>query len=469
MRSILFPDRSFWKDVFFLTFPIAIQNMSASLLALLDVSIIKSLGDETVGAVSLANQFSFVTNNMTFGITSGASIFLARYFGEKNPDKVKETFSLSLFFSLSLNLVVSLVCMLFPGCAMTVFTDKAALISLGSDYLRIVGFSYVLMAANTCMTALFRSANKALYVLIPTFLSLSFKTILNYIFIYGAFGVAPLGIRGAALSTLIARTVEFLLYLILYHYCVPKDYRLSFVKRGRLTFEKCKNFLRSTYAVILNESLWAIGLGLFSVIFGRMQVEEISALNIAKTLEELFNSLFYGVGIGAVVVIGRNIGAQDFEKAKLSAKRYIVLGAEIGLLILVLMAGSRNIIVDSFFSGLSVKTMEIAKILILEFALLMPFRSTASAIIMGLMRAGGTTQKAMLYDTLPIYLYSLPVGILLGLVLKLPIVVVLPAMYAKRIIKAVLSLVTALRGKWYQKELMREQIKQRNNQSIGAI
>lgn len=467
MRNILFPDRSFWKDVFFLTLPITIQNMSASLLALLDVSIIKLLGDETVGAISLANQFSFVTNNMTFGITSGASIFLARYFGEKNADKVKDTFTLSLFFSLALNLVVSLVCILFPGAAMSVFTDKATLISLGSDYLVTIGFSYILMAANACMTALFRSANKALYVLIPTFLSLSLKTILNYSFIYGVFGISPLGIRGAALATLIARTIEFILYLILYHHCIPKDYRLSLAKRGKLTFEKCKNFLKGTYAVILNESFWAIGLGLFSVIFGRMQVEEISALNIAKTLEELFNSMFYGVGIGAVVVIGRNIGAQNFEKAKLNAKRYIVLGAEIGLLILILMAGTRNIVVDSFFSGLSVKTVEIAKILILEFALLMPFRSTASAIIMGLMRAGETTQKAMLYDTLPIYLYSLPVGILLGFVLKLPIVVVLPAMYAKRIIKATLALTTALRGKWYRKELMQESVPQVNNQSLG--
>lgn len=456
MLDLFFPDKKFWKNILILTLPIMIQNTSTAILALIDNSILKSLGDASMSAVSLAAQLTFITANVIFGISSGASIYLSRYFGEKNPKKVNETFLITLILCLAVNLCVAFVALVLPEVVMGIFTDKKELISLGSDYLRICAPSYVCTALSSAMISLFRSAKKATHILVPSFIAIGLKTVLTYIFVNGVGPLESMGVSGAALSTTIAKATELSIYLILYFFCFKKDYRLSLSHFKAVTGQNLKSFIKSVLPVILNEGLWATGLALFSIIFGRMSIPEIAALNIAKTLEELFNSMFYGIGIGAVVVLGQLIGEKQYELAKKRAFQYMIFGIEVGFVILVLMSIFGGDIIHILYKGLSDETLKIANVLILEFALLMPFRSGASAIIMGLMRAGGKSKLAMLYDTAPVYLFSLPVGIVLGLVFKLPIVIVLPAMYAKRIIKFALAFRTALRGEWASPELMKD-------------
>lgn len=454
LRSVLFPDRKFWQFVFLITLPIAIQNVSVSLLSLLDVSIMKVLGDEAVGAVSLAGQLYFIANNVTFGITSGASIYLSRFFGEKNHSKIKSTFVNTFLLSGTVNALTALIAVFIPGVFMKIVTDKAVLIELGCRYLRIMGPAYLVMGINICFTAFFRSAQKAQYVLLPCFISIGCKTALNFILVRGVHGIGGIGIEGAAWATLISQIIEFSIDFILYLILFRDEMRLKITDFRQATLKNAAHLLKLIYPVILNESFWAIGIALFSVVFGRMSVAEISALNIAKTVEELFNSFFYGIGIGAVVVIGRSIGAKEYEKAKLDALRYLLLGAQVGILILIFMTACNGTIVDLLFSGLSDRTILIAKVLIMEIALFMPFRSTASVINMGLLRAGGRSKFAMFIDVLPIYLYSLPIGVVLGLILKLPIIVVLPFMYAERVIKTGIGIVPTLKGKWYTADMM---------------
>ena len=448
MRELFLPDKNFRNQVLKTAGPIAFQNISVSLLSLMDTAIIKSLGEGPMGAVSLANQLTFLTNNMTFGLSSGASVYLSRYHGERNGEKIRETLFVSVFSSLCLNLAVALFAILLPGRVMGIMTDHGELIQMGGQYLRLSAVSYLCMAVSYSMTALFRSIGKAHYVLVPTCISLGLKTLLNFLLVHGA-GIFPaLGIAGAGIATVVSKAVELSVYLVLYSRTVEPSYKLTLSRCRDITFAKCRSFLKKTYAVVLNESLWAVGLSMFSIIFGRMAVTEISALNIAKTLEELFNSLFYGVAISAVVILGADIGAGRMEEAKRNAKRFLILGAETGLVILVVMAAAGGMIVDRFFGGLLPETRQTAKILILEFAVYMPFRSAASAAIMGVMRAGGESRRAMVYDVLPVYAWSLPVGFLLGMVFHLPMAVVLPAMYFKRVIKAFFSLRRVLQGKW---------------------
>lgn len=448
IKSLLLPPKSFLINLFAVAVPIALQNMTASLLAVIDMAIIKKLGEAAISSVSLANQFTFISVLIIFGISSGASVFLSRDFGSQNYKGIKETFAITLLITLSVNLFIAIVTFAVPDMAMQIFTSDALLVGGGAVYLRITAPGYLFMAVSASLTALFRSGKCTHYALIASVISLTVKSLLNYALIYGFWIIEPIGVQGAAISTLISRMAEFVICVVLYCFLFNKQCILSKKDVVCIRLTNIINFLKGTYHIILNESFWGLGIASFSIIFGRMGSVSISSLNIAKTLEELFNTFFYGIAIGAVVMLGYDIGNKEYDAAKQNAKRFAVIGAEAGIMIMIAMLCLKGVFVDVFFGNLMPETKITAKTLIAVFAVLMPFRSLSSVLIMGVMRAGGDSKKAMFYDVLPIYLFSFPAGLLSGVVFNLPIHIVMPVMYGKRIIKCIFTVKRLVSGKW---------------------
>ena len=447
LRSI-FPEKAFWKMVLSFSIPIALQNMSSAILGIIDVSVISYMGEEAVAAVSLATQLFYIVSLITFGITSGASVYLSRYFGEKNPQKMRETFSLAMFFSLAINLLIMLFCLFFPRQSLGFFTDDAQTIKDGAIYLLIITPTFILYSISSSYVAFFRSVKQPKIPMISTIVSLVIKTILNYVFIYGFLFIPAMGVAGAAISTLVSKVVEMVIYLIYIARYENKEYvfRISDIKYFRP--KAIGDFANKTYAVILNESLWGIGISAFNAIFGRMGTIAVSAVSIARQLENLGNSFFYGIAIGACVTISCSIGEGKLDEAKEFARKYIFAGFYVGVGVMALMLAVNIPYVKIFFSGLEKETQSLTVWLIAIYAIYMPFRSLASTLIMGIMRAGGDSKMAMIYDVLPVYVWSLLLGFVFGIKLKYSIITVLAIMMFKRFIKCVFALRRVTSGKW---------------------
>jgi len=445
-----FPEKAFWLKVLRFSIPVAMQNMSSAVLGIIDVSIISNMGETAVAAVSLANQLFYIVSLITFGITSGASVYLARQYGEKNPKRLRETFSLTVLFSLLINTLIMLFCLFFPRLSIGFFTDDVPTIEGGALYLLIITPTFLLYSVSNSCVAFFRSVNRPKVPMIATMVSLGLKTVLNCVLIYGFWRIPALGIAGAALSTLISKLVEMLIYLIYMARYEEREYvfRLSDVLFFR--FKAVCGFVGKTYPVILNESLWGFGISAFNAIFGRMGQEEItvSAVSIARQLENLGNAFFYGIAIGACVAISYTIGEKKLDEAKVMAKKYSLAGFYVGIGVMVLMLAVDIPYVRFFFSGLTAETQRITILLIAVYALYMPFRSLASTLIMGVMRAGGDSKKAMFYDVIPVYAWSLLLGFVLGIQLQWPITAVLAVMMFKRFIKCAFALRRVASGKW---------------------
>jgi len=205
------------------------------------------------------------------------------------------------------------------------------------------------------------------------------------------------------------------------------------------------------YPVVLNESLWGFGTSSFNAIFGRMSTSVVSAVSVAQKLENLGNAFFYGIGMGACVHISYAIGEKKFDVARKMAKNYALAGFYTGIGIMLGLLLIDVPYVKLFFSGLETSTQLLSMKLIAIYALYMPARSLASSLIMGVLRAGGDTKKAMLYDVLPIYAWSLPLGCILALKFKCSVVTVLSVMQFKRVIKCIAALKRILSGKWLNK------------------
>lgn len=431
--------------------PIALQNLSVGLLAIVDVSLLSGMGETAVAAVALANQVTYVTSLIAFGISSGASIYLSRGFGAQKGESVRITFVLMLFCSVLINLAVTMVSLIAPQAVLSLYTDKAELAAAGSQYLIIAAPSFVLYGISNAMTAFFRSANQPAKPMLVSLVMILTKTGLNFLLIYGCGPIPALGIVGAGVATLVSRIVELALNIILISRFKQREYTFRFRDCRYINGRNLRNFLGQTYPVILNESLWGLGLSAFSAVFGRMGAAQVTAVSVAQQLENLCNSFFYGIGIGACVSISYMIGEKDYARAKLLARQYAVSGFYVGLCIMALMLCLDRFYVHSFFTGLEPATRETAVCLVAIYAAYMPFRSFASAVIMGSLRAGGDSRRAMLYDVLPVYLWSLPVGFLTGVVLHWNVVAVLLAMQFKRVIKSAFALRRLLSDQWLQK------------------
>ena len=448
IRQVLFPEKAFWNDLIKFTIPIALQNLTTSLFGILDVSIISSMGEMAVSSVSIANQVSYISNNVTFGITSGASVLLSRCYGAKDREGFKKAFTIMLLLSTLLNTLITVASFCLPRQILGLYIDDRELIAQGAIYLVITAITNVFYGISSSIVSFFRSVKLPSIPLYAALGTVAVKTTLNVFLIYGIGPVPAMGIAGAAIATLLAKTVELLIYLFFLMRFKEKEYCFALQDLQRLNKGEVKGFIRETAPVIINESMWVIGQSSFQMIFGRMGVTAVSAVSVARQLENFCNSFFYGIGIGGCVSISTMLGAKQYEEAKLAARRYALAGFEMGVFIMLLMLGINRIYVTTFFSDLTSETQLVTRELIAVYALYMPFRSMASAMIMGSLRGGGDAVKAMFYDVLPIYVWSLPLGFLLAMVFHLPITVVLAVMQFKRVIKCGFAFRRMLSDQW---------------------
>lgn len=444
----IFPEVAFWKKILIFALPIAFQNMSTAILGIIDVSIISDMGETAVASVSLANQLVYIASLIIFGITSGAQVYLSRYYGEKNTHCLKETFSLMMFFTLLINTLIMLMCLIIPNMAIGFFTDDKALIAGGVSYIRVAAPLFVFSAISNSYAAFFRSVGIPKIPMITTIVSLLVKLALDMLLIYGFAFIPAMGIKGAAMATLISKIVEFSLYLFFMLRHKEREYVFRFKDISFIKLRPAAEFIKRTYPVILNESLWGMGTSFFNAIFGRMGEQTISAMSIAMNMENLGNSFFYGISIGCCVSISFVIGQKKLDKAKQDAKKYALAGFYVGTGIMLLMLAIDIPYVKIFFSNLEAETQRLAIALIAVYACYMPFRSLASVFIMGNFRAGDDSRAAMLLDVLPVYLWSLPLGYLMGIKFHFGAVTVLTVMQFKRFIKAMLALRHFTGGKW---------------------
>ena len=218
----------FWKKILMFSVPIALQNMSSAILGIIDTSIISGMGETAVAAVSLATQLFYIVSLITFGITSGASVYLARHYGEKNPVAMRKTFSLMMSFSMAINLIIMLFCLFLPRTALGFFTNDIETIKSGAVYLIIITPTFLLYSLSNSYVAFFRAVNQPKTPMIATIVSLSVKTILNFVLIYGMGFIPAMGVAGAAFSTLISKIVEAIIYLACVIKFKQKEYLFKF-------------------------------------------------------------------------------------------------------------------------------------------------------------------------------------------------------------------------------------------------
>lgn len=445
MKSWLFNDRKFFKTMLVLALPIVAQNLILSSLNLVDNIIIGGLNAAAIAAVGLANQYFFLLNLVLFGVCSGSSIFIAQFWGNRDIKNIKRVLGLSLITGVAASAVFTVLGLIFPRQILKLFSNDADVIKMGSDYLKIIVFSYVLSAVSFSYSFALRSIRQVKTPMYVSAVALGINTFLNYSLIYGMFDLPRLGIRGSAIGTLIARTVEMtLLLFIVYKNKLP--IAASFKELLDLPREFVKRFYKITSPVILNESVWALGVSIYSVVYAHMGTDVIASTTISSTVERIIWVIFLGLGNACAIMIGNKIGEGKEDEIFLYAKRFIVINP--------LSAAVMGVIVyfiSPFFLmayNISPTVLELSRKNLIVFSIFLACRAFNFTSIVGILRSGGDTTFSLLIDLGGVWLVGVPMAYLGGMVLKLPIYYVYAMVSCEEVFKIVLGLPRILSKKW---------------------
>ena len=278
-------DKKFYKILVSLCIPIIVQNLISTSVNVIDTVMISSLGEASVASIGVANQFFFLFNMTMSGLTGGAGLFISQFFGKNDTRNIKKITSLSVFLGVLLGLLFLIPAVFFPKLIIHFFSYDPEVIKLCTDYFNIIAFSYPLISISMVFSMGSRSIRNPNLGMICSGIALVTNIILNYCLIFGHLGFHAMGVKGAALATVIARIVEFVL-LVGYVYFIKKDYLLKFNLSDFKSIDKLflNTFISKSLPILLNDSLWAVGTVLYSVAYAKAGTSAIAASQIATSV-----------------------------------------------------------------------------------------------------------------------------------------------------------------------------------------
>ena len=450
-------DKSFYKSLFLLALPIALQNFLTFCVGLADNIMVGTLGDAAVSGVYMGGQIQTLLQVFSGGIEGAILILAAQYWGRDDRESIRRIVAVGLRFSLLFGLALTVVCSLAPTFVLSLFTKDAEVVAAGVPYLRIVSLSYLFFCITQSLIASMRSVETPRIGLYVSALSLLINVLFNYIFIFGKLGAPALGAKGAAIATLIARIAECAVSIV---YVLVIDKKLKF--RLRYLFktdrEILRDFLKYGTPIILGQIVWASNMMANSVIMGRFDKSVITALSIANTLNNLSYVVMNGMAGAVGIITGKTVGAGEESKMREYAKTVQLLFLTLGFL----TGGMLQLIKSPFISLYEVSGAAIATAHTFINVLSVTIIGTCyqCACLFGLVKSGGDISFVFKNDLIFVFLVVIP-SALAALFLGAPAWVVFAALKCDQILKCIVAFFKIRRYDW-MKNLTRAPISKEN-------
>lgn len=445
MKTKLFDDIDFYKKLWIIALPIAVQNLISSLLNMIDTMMITNLGEIEVAAVGFANQLFFIFMLFMFGINSGAAIFVSQFWGKKDKKNIRRVLGVSVFSGIIVAVIFTLVAIVFPEFVMKIFSKDPKVIEAGVSYLGIIGFSYIITAVSFSYSFACRSIGQAKLPMFVSFIALGTNTILNYGLILGNFGLPRLGVKGAAIATLIARSIEIILMLsIIYKNKGPLAAKISEMTDVSKKFFKKVSVTAAP--VVANELLWAVGMSCYMIAYGKVGTNAAASVHIANTIQNLFMVINMGLANASAIMIGNEIGRKKTEKAFDYANKFSILGPLSGIIV----GLGLYFIAPHIVSFMNIKPESINDTIriLAVIALYQPIKTFNVIMVVGILRSGGDTLYSFILEIGSVWLIGVPMAFLGAVVFKVPIYYVVAMASVEEIFKFIIGAPRVISKKW---------------------
>lgn len=451
-------DGQFYKKVFLLGFPIALQTLITVGVGMLDNIMVSRVSQTCFSATALANSYVTVFQIFCMGLGMGASVLVSRYWGMKStgdPEgkadiSLKQTITLMLRLMLIVASVFALGALLIPKTIMRTYTDDPILIVVGMKYLKWSIGTFFFLGLSLVTTIVLRSIGQSRYPLYVSIAALFINLSCNYMLIFGHFGAPRMGIEGAALATFIARTFEGLavfIYLVIVDKKAGYRIRHFFMKTRTLLGE----YLRVCIPVLISDAIYAVGNNAITMVIGHLGSSFVAANSITAVTQQLSTVVIQGVCQSGAIITGQTLGNGQRQKAKDQGWLFLGLGFTLGSLSALFIFLAKTPIILAYGDKTTPEAVSIAYQLLNSISFIIIFQATNSIMTKGVLRGGGDTKMLMLADNIFLWVLALPLGLLAGFVLKLPPFWIYFFLKFDQVAKTIWCVLRLRSGKWVKK------------------
>ena len=452
MRKLI-GSKDFYKQVLAISLPIMLQNGISNFVSMLDNIMVGRIGTEQMSGVSIVNQLIFIYYLCIFGAISGAGIFTAQFYGQKNMKGVRDTFRFKLIISLALTAIAAAILLLFENGLISLYLhdgsatgDLAATLRFGKDYLWIMVIGLVPFAVEQSYSSTLRETGETVVPMRASIIAVFVNLVLNYILIYGKLGLPALGVQGAAVATVISRFVQASIVISWAHRHLTKvPYMEGAYSHFSVPVSLVRKIAIMGAPLLLNEGLWAAGIATQMQCYSNRGLSVIAVMNINSTITNVFNIVFIALGDAVAIIVGQQLGSGEHEKARDTAYKIIAFSVSTCVVI-----GSILFFVGPFFPRIyntSDEVKSLAGNFIRCAAVCMPLHGYLHSTYFTL-RSGGKTIITFLFDSFFLWVAAVPLAYVLTHFTSMHIVWVYLCCLLVEGIKVLIGTILLRKGVW---------------------
>ena len=456
----LFGPGQFYRGALAIAVPIMLQQLIQSLVSLIDNFMVSGLGDICMSGVNVAGQVLFVFMVFLNSICMAGGIFMTQFFGAKNREGMRQAFRFKLVMGLAAFVPYFLVCIVFPRQVLSLMlignTQAELILDEAVRYIRIMFWIGLPMTASVCIASSLRDLGKVKTPLAVTVAATLTNTLFNWLLIYGNLGFPRLGVQGAALATVIARIVEFVLFVGVYVRVKP-DFAVRAAELFRIDGALFRNILKKGALLLFCEMVWVLSETVTTALYnGRGGADVVSGMASSFAIANLYFVAFGGIYSATGVILGKTLGEGSLEKAR-REKTWLLSGSAVFGVLMTVFGLATTLIIPLVFGRLSESAISICRSMVIMMSLLMPvwvYMNTQQAVA----RAGGDTYMGAYTDAALTLLVMMPMVFVLALYTDVGPVVMYCGVKLVDVVKLVVFHFWLKKERWLKNLTNREEI-----------
>lgn len=437
-------DRSFYRQLLRLTFPIFLQQLLKISVDTIDSLMLGSIDQIQMSALSQANQIFFVFSTICNGFSAGCCVLVSQYWGKKDYDSISVIISHALRIVTVFGMIVSVLVGLFPQFFMRIYSSDPMIISIGAEHLRRISLMYTMFAVSNMIFGASRGIEQVRIILVSNIFSYSVNILLDWLLIFGRFGFPKMGIRGVAIGTVVARFIELLFCGTFFLKEPGIPFMLKDLKRSD---RKLRNSLIKVSApIVAHEIVWSLGTSSGAMITGQLGRSAVAGYNVMYVLYELCATVGNGFLNASNVVLGMTLGKGEKEEAKRQAHSILAIALAIGLSMSAITLLVRNGFLSLY--DLDPDALRYAKQFILIIACIWPFSLIEMVTMVSILRAGGEGKVGFYTDIVVMWMICIPLASLFAFRLHAQPWIVVAIIKNIIVLEAIVGIISVYSYRW---------------------
>lgn len=441
-------DRAFYKTLFSMMVIVALQNIVTYSVNMIDNIMLGRLSQEALSGAATVNQVFFMVDQFALSIGNTLVAITSQYWGQKRLQPIRTLTGIALKLGIIVSLAIIAICGIFPEQVLRIFTNSPEIIAEGKAYLMIIMWTFALFIISNILMAALRAVGTVKIAFYTSIVSLCVNAFGNYVLIYGKLGFPQLGIRGAAISTLIARIIELLIVVI---YIAKVDKKLDLFHKDLFRYNKDlkKDYTRVYIPIMISQVLWGVSVPMQTAILGHLSADAIAANSVATTFYQYLKVVVLAMSATSAVLIGNAIGRGDIKEIKQEARTISVIDVAVGICLGLALIALRRPLLSLY--NLNANATDLALTLILIMGFIMMTMSYQMPVSFGLIQGGGDTKFTMKMNMISTWCIVMPLSFMAAFWWNLPVPLVVIVIQSDQIFKCIPTFIHFRKYTWMKK------------------